>query len=88
MGPASHQPEVLVQWVGLDPFESSWEVAAELFKDVPVLLKRFVTQLVPSPLQERLLSLFDDTTAKSVSSKEKSKRVTGIDKKGKSRLNK
>ena len=39
---ATQEYEVHVQWIGLDAVEASWEPAAAIFEDVPVLLKRFV----------------------------------------------
>ncbi|GMF40579.1 unnamed protein product [Phytophthora fragariaefolia] len=40
LGASSRQWEILVEWVGLDPEEASWEPVAVMFQDVPELLKR------------------------------------------------
>ncbi|CCI45797.1 unnamed protein product [Albugo candida] len=39
----THQREVLVQWMGLDDSEDSWELASVLLEDVPTLLQKWVS---------------------------------------------
>lgn len=38
----SRQWEILVQWIGLDPEEASWEPASVMLEDVPTLVSTFV----------------------------------------------
>ena len=40
INPDNHQLEVLVQWIGLDDTENSWEPASVLMEDVPTLLRK------------------------------------------------
>nr|CCA16747.1 PREDICTED: polyproteinlike putative [Albugo laibachii Nc14] len=42
LNPDNHQWEVLVQWIGLDDTENSWEPASLLMEDVPTLLRKWV----------------------------------------------
>ena len=36
------QHQVLVKWLGLEDEEASWEPAANLYEDVPVLLRKWI----------------------------------------------
>ncbi|GMF50263.1 unnamed protein product [Phytophthora fragariaefolia] len=42
LGQESHVWEILVEWIGLDPLEASWEPAAIMYEDVPQLVETFV----------------------------------------------
>lgn len=53
-GPDTHELQVKVQWIGLDPLEASWEPAAELLRDVPILLKQFVETMDTGKLKTQL----------------------------------
>lgn len=41
--PDNHQWDVLVKWIGLDDTENSWKPANVLWKDLPTLLRNWVT---------------------------------------------
>ncbi len=41
--------ELRVKWKGLQEVESTWESAAELYSDVPVLVKKYVQQKTRDP---------------------------------------
>ncbi|OWZ08695.1 hypothetical protein PHMEG_00018717 [Phytophthora megakarya] len=48
------QWERLVQWIGLDPEEASWEPAPIIIEDVPQLVQKFVTESQTDRLARRM----------------------------------
>ncbi|KAJ0408845.1 hypothetical protein P43SY_000741 [Pythium insidiosum] len=44
LGASDQQWEVLVEWIGLDPEEASWEPASVLYQDIPEILEKFVSE--------------------------------------------
>lgn len=73
IGPDTHELQVKVQWIGLDPLEASWEPAAELFKDVPVLLAKFVETMQAGKLKTQLEAMVSGATTDKSKRKGKSK---------------
>jgi hypothetical protein len=41
IGPNSHDWEVLIEWVGLDPAEASWEPAKIIYEDIPKIVQKW-----------------------------------------------
>ncbi|KAL0592519.1 hypothetical protein ABG067_000083 [Albugo candida] len=53
INPDKHHWDVLVEWIGLDVAENSWEPASILPEEVPLLFKRWVAS---EPWAEALVS--------------------------------
>ncbi|KAJ8540654.1 hypothetical protein ON010_g12572 [Phytophthora cinnamomi] len=52
--PRKKDYEVLVAWKGLEPIEDSWETVRSLFKDIPVLLRAYVSRAADTGLTKYL----------------------------------
>ncbi|KAF4032278.1 hypothetical protein GN244_ATG15859 [Phytophthora infestans] len=60
LSPATHRWGILVNWVGKDDVEASWEPAEAIQEDVPTLLQTFLDEPADNPLRQRLAASLAD----------------------------
>lgn len=51
---ATNEFEILVSWKGLESIENSWEPLISLYKDIPVLVERYIKQAADTTLSKCL----------------------------------